>query len=704
MTTRYIALAAAMCALAVFLSACGGGGSNNGSLVPSPQPSSSSLPSSTASTTFVFNDVSPNAGSVRIALQSVNGQPNTSIAMTAQIGAGAPGCVTSSTGHSCSVTVAGVTGTDIYSISSYQSTNASGSVLGTTTIAVNVAPGKSSTTQVSIGGVPAQLTFSPAKLPLVADGIRHRVPVTVNAADASGATIVGSTPYQSPVSLQVQNDPSHALTLSTTSVLQPGTVVTVTYDSSKPLAEAQILATDNGLQNASLMAAPLSINQTSVTMFDDGSNPQSVQLTETGFTGTFTATLADTTGATATVVNGTTGSGNAVVNLAPAKGVRFNTTTLTVGDGNASATIPIAVVPHNSAYTAYGPEHILLGPLGLMKGPDGRLWTADGPSGNIVAFNTTTHSYQMYFVDSSGQGPSQFAFDAAGNIWFADGPQIGELNPTTSTVTTYSTGLSAATPRILDIVAGPNGSNTMWFYDSDGTSASRNYLPPTYIGSIDTTTGQISEYQTPNNAVELPGTPIPVSMVLGPDGGLWFADGDHYELLRFDTASHSFTQHSVSTPSFPTQSPMALALGPDGNIWFTSAWVQFGSSPRTSLVGMVNLKSNDTIQTFNEGIVPGTFWDMIAGSDGNLWFTERELGDSTFTTFGIVNPAINNNAQPPTLAYYQYPPSLSAALNVTATQWITPQFAYISNLVDGGNGTLWTLDTNGGQIGEVTFK
>src|ERR1700751_6167696 len=133
----------------------------------------------------------------------------------------------------------------------------------------------------------------------------------------------------------------------------------------------------------------------------------------------------------------------------------------------------------------------------------------------------------------------------------------------------------------------------MWFFDG-GANRALALGTPTYVGSINTTTGQITEYQTGNNArpaVYL-GVPTPPSMVLGSDNAVWFADGVHFQIDRVDTSSGAITTYDVSNPANPTQMPEQLVSGPDGNIWFTSQ--PAGCVP--ALVGNINLKSGNAVQ------------------------------------------------------------------------------------------------------------
>ncbi len=669
-------LRASACVCAGALAACGGGGGGS-SFSPVPTSAPTTTPAA-AVPTAQFTVASAHAGSVSFALQSVNGAANTSVTVIAPISASAPGCASSAATITCTLAVGGVIGTDLYRISSYASSDGSGTPLAVTSLAVNVSATPAAPVAVALDGVPAQVAFSPAHLPLVDDGLIHRVALTVVASDASGAAIVGAAPYRSPISLQILGDPSHALSLSTTSVTQPGTVVTLTYDSSKPLPNAQIVASGDAMPNATLDAAPLSVSPSALQMFDDAAGGGSVQVSESGFSGAFTASLANASDAAVNVVPGTLGSGNAVVTVVPSAGTRFDVTHLTVSDGLASTTVPVSIVPQNGSYQAYGNQHQLNAPLELAKGPDGRIWTGDAPNGNLVAFDPSAHTYTTYTVTNDGNGPSSLAFDASGNIWFTDRSQIGEYVPSSGAVTFYSTGLSSQ-PNVTTIIAGPASSNTMWFYDMGSNSILRGGQP-SYVGKIDTTTGAITEYETSNSARPVLGL---MSMAVGPDGAIWFTDGANYAIDKLDPSSGAISEYQVSTPQYPTQSPGAIVAGPDGKMWFLA----YSPSTGNSLYGNVD-PSNGAVSTYTNGIVGGLYYSLIVGSDHNLWFAEDEaLGGffmQTYTTIGVINPSTN--------AVYQYGSFI-------------PNYSIITSLLDGGNGTLWMLDGNGyGQIGSVTFK
>jgi streptogramin lyase len=675
------------------LCACGGGGGGGASaLLPSASPSASATatPASTpnASTnvvTFVVTipssapasaarrraTTSSNTGSIVFTLQSVNGVAAAASATTvAAVGPTATGCSASASGTTCNLPVTAPIGNDLFAIATYQSNNGTGTPLASTNVAVATSSTTSASVTLDLGGIPASLTFSPARLPLVNDGNVHRVAVTINAADASGATIVGAT-YQSPVSLQIENDPAGALSLSTASVSQPGSVVTVTYNAAKPLNEGEIVASDNAMTAATLIAAPLSITPAPITMFDTTAST-AVTLTEGGFTGSYTVSVANAADASTVVNPGTLGSGTAVANVTPQ--VRFDVTSLAVSDGNVTANVPLAIVPQPTTYSAFGPQHQLLNAIAMIPDGHGNFWASDQGTGSLVEFSTATDAYTSYVVDPSLNGPLGIAFDANGNLWFADGPQIGEFNTSTQAVTTYSSGLEA-NAFVSDIIAGPSG--TMWFYDQ-ATSATYPSGAPTYFGSIATSSGAIAEYENNNGAGP---THSAMSMVLANDGSIWFADQLNMSVGHINTSNGTVTEYATGTPAYPQQSPMQLVVAPNGKIWFVAA----GFTSNNATAGYVDPSNNNAI-TYDTNM-PGnaTFTALTVGSDGNLWFFETPgtVLLSSQPYIGVINPSDG--------AIYQY-------------TTVLPQFSKGVTLLNGGNGTLWMLDTAYGQIGEVTFK
>jgi streptogramin lyase len=682
MTRRSVSLLAALGA-AFSLTACGGGSSSSTPVVPQTGASSTptitqafqvTLPATTTSTATLRQpkDLSPNTGSIAIALQSVNGQPTSSAPTVVKLAAGAPGCATTNNVTVCTINAAAATGVDVFAVSTYQSSTGAGSVLAATTIAANVpSGGGASAIPLTLGGVPAKIAFSPSSLPLVNDGALHRFPVTLEAIDASGATIVGAAAYQSAVSLQILSDPTHALSLSTASVTQPGTVVTVTFDGSKQLADATIEAQATSVPTATLAAAPLNVAPSPVLVYDDQVNGVPVTLSQVGFTGGFTASAADAQDASVALAAGPLQSGSAVATVVPK--TTFDVTTLNVGNGIFSYGVPLQIVPHNGTYQAIGNAHQLMQPAStLVQGPDGNFWTGDAYTGAIVKFDPATGTYTPTVVDPSDSGPLALAFDANGNIWFADGSRIGEYTPGSGAVQFFSTGLQSNS-EVRMIIAGAPG--TMWFYDEGANGTATPSGKPTYFGTINTATGAITEYPTGNGAAPVIG---PMSMILGPDGAVWFTDGYRLAIGRVDPTSGAVTEYPTSTPSYPVTSPMKLVVAPDNTIWFLATETQTGAG----LAGTIS--TNGTIQQF---ALPsgGIFTALAVGADHNLWYgvdPEAGIGYASQSLLGVINPA--------THAAYTYPA-------------ITPDFAAISGIIDRGDRTLWIFDTGFGQIGKVPF-
>ena len=613
--------------------------------------------------------VSSNTGSVRIALQSVNGQASI-LSTLAVTSSATPGCVTSAAGLTCTIAAAAALGNDVFAISTYASSDGTGTILATATVSAVVSTTPASAIALTLAGVPSQLGFSPATLPLVNDGAIHRYPIVVNALDASGATIVGSSPYQSPVTLTIANDPTHALSLSTSVVEAPGTVVTVTFDGSRALSNAAIVASSTGMTTARLAAAPLTFSPGSFFEYDDQTGGAAVTTVQTGFSGTFTATLANASDGTATTLAGPLGSGSAVTTIIPS--TTFDVTSLAVGNGTFTAQVPVTIAPHPGAYTTFGQPHVFLQPFGLVRAANGVLWTADAENGALVSLDPSSGTYTSYPVDPSDSGPTSLAFDAAGKLWFADGSQIGEFNTATDTFVDYTTGLGP-NARVASIALGPSG--TMAFYDEEGNNPPAFVGQPSSFGFISTATGAIAEYATPDNTT--PNT-ASESMTLGPDGAEWFSDGTNGSIGRIDSAGN-FAIYPIANPSSPNYTPELVLAAPDGNIWFA------GANPGLvqGYYGTLNPASHAIALYATES---AEFDALILGSDHNLWFAARPQAGTFFAaqdTIGVINVT--------THAGYFYPA-------------IVPEFAVIAGLVDPGNRTLYMLDNAYGQIGKVPFK
>jgi len=98
-------------------------------------------------------------------------------------------------------------------------------------------------------------------------------------------------------------------------------------------------------------------------------------------------------------------------------------------------------------------------------------------------------------------------------------------------------------------------------------------------------------------------------VVRGPDGGLWFTDSDNSDIGRVDARGHISLFSSGLTRW--NSGPQYITVGPDGALWFTEMRDRVG---RISLDGR--------IREFSRGIPHrSSIGGIVAGRDGNLWFT-----------------------------------------------------------------------------------
>jgi hypothetical protein len=177
------------------------------------------------------------APSVRSGTFSVNG----GTPVVAALVSGAPGCVTTTSGLTCTVTLTAPIGNDTFRVALYDAANATGSLLGTGSATAAIALGDS-TVGITIGGVVATVSLALGTT-TPAGGAPVTIPLTVTALDADGNIIIAD-PFATPITL-TDSDTSGVTHLSTTTLASPTQAVSVIY-SGEELANATFSASVSG--------------------------------------------------------------------------------------------------------------------------------------------------------------------------------------------------------------------------------------------------------------------------------------------------------------------------------------------------------------------------------------------------------------------------------------------------------------------------
>ena len=203
-------------------------------------------------------------------------------------------------------------------------------------------------------------------------------------------------------------------------------------------------------------------------------------------------------------------------------------------------------------------------------------------------------------------------------------------------VTEFPLPCCGATP--FGVVTGPDGD--MWF--TDGNSSN--------IGKV-TPSGILTEYA-------LPSFGSAAGMTAGPDGNIWFADYAANEIGKTTTAG-VITEYSV-----PTGSPGLefITAGPDGNLWFTEAGAD--------KIGKIT--TSGAITEFSVSAGAGLMF-ITPGPDGNIWFTEKSLDK-----VGRITPG------------------------GTVTEFPVTAGAGPNGIVAGPDGNMWFTETTSNNIGRIS--
>jgi virginiamycin B lyase len=194
----------------------------------------------------------------------------------------------------------------------------------------------------------------------------------------------------------------------------------------------------------------------------------------------------------------------------------------------------------------------------ITAGPDGALWftrstETETPTrpGDAIGRITLTGTITLFALPP-GANPQGITAGPDGAVWFteAGANQIGRITPTGS-ISTFPLPSDGSPWRIT---AGPDGA--LWFTER----ANR-------IGRI-TLSGAVREFPIP-----YPDSSQPWGIVAGPDHALWFTE-KWGPILGRVTVSGNFTDLGVTIiraggeEQMQPYDPREIIVGPDGGLWF----------------------------------------------------------------------------------------------------------------------------------------
>jgi virginiamycin B lyase len=226
---------------------------------------------------------------------------------------------------------------------------------------------------------------------------------------------------------------------------------------------------------------------------------------------------------------------------------------------------------------------------GITNSSGGAVWYTQWYNGAAAAMSSTGSNVNY----STGGSPYGIVQGADGNMWVADkaNDEIVVLSPGGGVLQRYSLQYSP-----MSIVNGPDGN--LWFTAEDASGAT-GFSEVVQM----TTSGAMTAF--PTSAAAQTAKRYASALADGPDGRLWFTEGNYIGAL---TTSGVMTEYPV--PSGRTAN--FIAAGNDGNLWFTESYGNY--------VGRMSTGGNAS-----EFAVPTMFadpWMIAPGKDGAMWFTE----------------------------------------------------------------------------------
>jgi len=310
---------------------------------------------------------------------------------------------------------------------------------------------------------------------------------------------------------------------------------------------------------------------------------------------------------------------------------------------------------------------------GITPGADGNLWFVE--SGSVVASLSPTGSLREFLIDSAGIPDGErlsgsIVSTPDGKLWV---PTIGcdICQPQTAS---YLLGVSTAGAFVSNVLLdfrtipgsltfGPN--DAFWIAEAPSIGT----VPDVF--EVSPASGGGLSFPLPNPMARVRG------ITTGPDGNLWLTENTVVcpnGLCSGANARIGRLQPSRALTEFPVPSSDSflgdIVAGPDGNLWFTESQGN-DHTPAGGKVGRIT-PAGDVVE-FALPTVGGVPVGIAKGADGNLWFTEHNANQiGRITPSGAVNE-------------YMLPNADSGPLGITA----------------GPDGNIWFTEDKAGKIGKL---
>lgn len=177
--------------------------------------------------------------------------------------------------------------------------------------------------------------------------------------------------------------------------------------------------------------------------------------------------------------------------------------------------------------------------------PDGSIYIAVPNDNKVVLFDPKTQSFKDWDLPN-GHQPNSVMVDRKGVVWttgYGNGT-IGKLKPSTGAIAEFAVPSgNASGPHTLVL---SNDDETLWFTMQTGNR----------IGSIDSLTGRIAEYETSGS---------PSGIAMDRAGNVWWCRSGDDKLGRLDPRTGKISELDMGRSSRPRR----IATAPDGMLWVT---------------------------------------------------------------------------------------------------------------------------------------